>query len=58
MSSPAPTSLDANPAAVAAVRARLLAGAATQEQKPPAVRLCPTARRLLESRGNRAPVRA
>jgi hypothetical protein len=50
MTSAAPPSVNASPEEVAAARARLLAEAPPQGQKPPAARLCPTVRRLLESR--------
>jgi hypothetical protein len=41
---------DATPEQLAALRARLLAGAARPEPKPPTARLCPTVRRPLEGR--------
>ena len=56
MVSPVSASVNATPEAIAAVRARLVAEAAAQEeQRPPAVRLCPTVRRLLEGRRKVSP---
>ena len=49
---------DAAPEVIASVRARLLAEASAQQQKPPSAPLCPTVRRLLESRRKGARVRA
>jgi hypothetical protein len=58
MTTATPTQRDATPEQLAALRARLLAGAAPPEPKPPTARLCPTVRRLLEGRrqgGQRGP---
>jgi hypothetical protein len=50
MTTATPTQRDATPEQLAALRARLLAGAARPGTKPPTARLCPTVRRLLEGR--------
>jgi hypothetical protein len=50
MTTATPTQRDATPEQLAALRARLWAGAARPGSKPPTARLCPTVRWLLEGR--------